>query len=136
MKAYVVAIGLKIPDNAAHTALAALRRLGVEAARIERNDIWRLTSDERPEAVVARVEADETCFNPNKHRLQLLKSAEPRAGEVWIETLPVPGTREAAPTRAVGWRLFDREGAPVRREVVAEAVERLLCNPAIERARF
>jgi hypothetical protein len=36
----MVAVGLKIPDNAAYTALVALRRLGVAVERVERSEIW------------------------------------------------------------------------------------------------
>jgi phosphoribosylformylglycinamidine (FGAM) synthase PurS component len=125
-----VAIGLKIPDNEAYTALVTLRRLGVDVARVERSEIVRLEDCGDPAALEARVKADEAIFNPNKHRLTMLGSDAPRPGEVWIETLG------AVPPRCRAWRLFDETGAPVARRTLAEAVERLLCNPAIERAIF
>ena len=37
-----VAVKLKIPDNEAYTALTALRRLGVNVARVERAVVWQL----------------------------------------------------------------------------------------------
>ena len=127
-----VAIGLKIPDNAAYTALVALRKLGVEVARTERSEILFFDDEGDAGALAARILADETIFNPNKHRLTLLDGATPRAGEAWIEELG-PARRAH---HATAWRLFDHDGAPAPRETVACAVERLLCNPAIEKAVF
>jgi hypothetical protein len=106
----------------------ALRRLGVNVDRIERSDIRFFDDGESVDALVKRVTANETIFNPNKHRITVLDDAVPRAGEVWIEPL------SGAVHRAVAWRLFGAEGAPVAREVLDEAIERLLCNPAIDRA--
>ena len=124
-----VAIGLKIPDNAAYTACVALRRLGVDVERIERSEIWFF--DENDDAVLERrILDDETIFNPNKHRLTLLDQPLPRCGEVWIEPLS-PASRGAA---AVAWRLFDANGESVARAILDAAIERLLCNPAIDRA--
>jgi hypothetical protein len=124
-----VSIALKIPDNTAYTALVALRRLGVEVARVERSEI-RLFDDEGDVEILARrIMRDETIFNPNKHRLSVLENASPRAGEVWIEPL---GRRTAR--LATAWRLFDAQGVPVNRHVLDAAIERLLCNPAIDRA--
>lgn len=125
-----VSITLKIPDNAAYTALVALRRLDVNVDRIERGEIWLFEDEGDVKALLGRVAADETIFNPNKHRLSLLEEAVPRSGEVWIEPL-VAAKRGAA---ATAWRLFDERGAPVNRAVLDAAIERLLCNPAIERA--
>jgi hypothetical protein len=130
-----VAIGLKIPDNAAYTARVALRRLGVDVERVERNEIWFF--DESDDAVLERrIVDDETIFNPNKHRLTLLDQSVPRSGEVWIEPL-VPASRGAVypeRSRRVAWRLFDANGEPVARAILDAAIERLLCNPAIDRA--
>jgi phosphoribosylformylglycinamidine (FGAM) synthase PurS component len=120
-----VSISLKIPDNAAYTALVALRRLGVETDRVARSEIL-FFPDEDPEALAIRVMNDETLFNPNKHRLRVLDSNAPRPGEVWI--LPLEGGR------ATAWRLLDAKGLPVEDGVLQSAVERLLCNPAIEKA--
>jgi phosphoribosylformylglycinamidine (FGAM) synthase PurS component len=124
-----VSISLKIPDNAAYTALVALRRLGVNVHRVERSEV-RFFDDngESVDALVQRITTDETIFNPNKHRIIVLDDAVPRAGEVWIEPL------SGAVRRAIAWRLFDAEVAPVARDVLDEAIERLLCNPAIDRA--
>ncbi|MFZ0031933.1 MAG: hypothetical protein WAK84_08675 [Candidatus Cybelea sp.] len=124
-----IAIGLKIPDNAAYTARVALRRLGVDVERVERSEIWFF--DESDDTVlVRRIVDDETIFNPNKHRLALLDQSVPRSGEVWIEPLS-PASRGPA---AVAWRLFDANGEPVARVILDAAIERLLCNPAIDRA--
>ncbi len=125
-----VAISLKIPDNAAYTALVTLRRLRVDVDRIERSDVWLFEDDGDVKALLGRVAADETIFNPNKHRLSLLEEAAPRSGEVWIE--PLVAAKQGAAVTA--WRLFDEHGAPVNRAVLDAAIERLLCNPAIERA--
>jgi hypothetical protein len=124
-----VAISLKIPDNAAYTALVALRRFGVEVERVERNEVW-IFDDEDVDALTRRIRSDETIFNPNKHRLLVLERPAPRVGEVWIEPL----ARLGAEPNAIAWRLFDAHGVPVRRWVLDAAIERLLCNPAIERA--
>jgi phosphoribosylformylglycinamidine (FGAM) synthase PurS component len=125
-----VAISLKIPDNAAYTALVALRRLGVNVERVERSEIWFFEDDGDVEALTLQIEADETIFNPNKHRLEVLDPPAPRLGETWIEPLTAPGR---GPT-AIAWRLFAADGSPADRSVLDAAVERLLCNPAIERA--
>ncbi|MBV8067130.1 MAG: hypothetical protein JO113_04060 [Candidatus Eremiobacteraeota bacterium] len=124
-----MAISLKIPDNTAYTALAALRRLGVAADRIERSEIRFFDDDGDVESLVRRIESDETIFNPNKHRLTVLDETIPRWGEVWIEPLE----RTAGPD-AVAWRLFDADGAPVDRALLDAAIDRLLCNAAIDRA--
>ncbi|HTU81976.1 MAG TPA: hypothetical protein VMF61_07590 [Candidatus Acidoferrales bacterium] len=147
MRPAAAAIGLRIPDNAAYTALVTLRRLGIAVERLERNEIWVFDDDGDPATLASRVEANETVFNPNKHRLALLESTAPRAGEAWIGELDahdevrehlggkgIEGIRRAR--RYVAWRLFDRHGSPAARETVAAAVNRLLCNPAIEEAIF
>lgn len=128
-----VAIGLKIPDNAAYTALVALRRLGVAVDRVERSEIWRFDEDGELGTLAARIEADETIFNPNKHRLTVLDAAAPRAGEVWIQPLEPARIRGPA---AIAWRLFEKGGIAAKRETLESAVDRLLCNPAIERALY
>jgi hypothetical protein len=128
-----VAIGLKIPDNTAFTAAVALRRLGIGVERVERSEIWFF--EDEGSALIERVKADETTFNPNKHCVTVLDEAAPRSGEVWIEPL------EACPERsrraaATAWRLFGPNEATLDRESLGAAVERLLCNPAIERAVY
>ena len=125
-----VAISLKIPDNTAYTALVTLERLGVHVARIERSEIWLFPGGENAAELVARVRADESVFNPNKHRLSVLDRAAPRVGEVWIVPLLSLDTGPAA----IAWRLFGDDGEPVERPVLDAAVECLLCNPAIDRA--
>lgn len=142
-----VAIGLKIPDNEAYTALVALRALGIAVDRLERNDIWRFDDEGEANTFASRVQANETIFNPNKHRLTMLQSASPRPGETWIEEAGrhdevrerlggkgIDGVRAAR--RYVGWRLRDETGASVDRATLQAAVEALLCNPAIEKAIY
>jgi hypothetical protein len=129
------AISLKIPDNEAYTALVALRRLRVAADRVERAEIYLFDDAEDLDALRQRIVSDESIFNPNKHRLSVLAEAAPRDGEVWIEPLDrrrvyVEGRRMVA----IAWRLFNSDGAPVERAVLDMAIERLLCNPAIDRA--
>ena len=136
MAEHAVAIGLKIPDNSAYTALVTLQRLGVDVQRVERNDIVHFAEGD-PASLRTIVERDESLFNPNKHRVMVLQRILPRAGEVWIETLD--GLTSVAGIKArryVGWRLFAADGNPVPRETVGAAVEALLCNPAIERAHY
>ena len=139
MTTRTVAIRLKIPDNEAYTALTALRRLGVSVARLERADIWRLQDRGDEQDFVVRVERNETLFNPNKHELHLLEEGRPREGEVWIEQLDgsdqsvrIDGVSSGR--RYVGWRLFSEGHTPSDSAAVHDAVDRLLCNPAIERA--
>lgn len=136
MSEKVVAIGLKIPDNTAYTAKVTLQRLGVDVQRVERSDIVRFENDEDPAELRARVERDESIFNPNKHRITVLPNPRPRAGEVWIETIGAESTVARMPARRyVGWRLFAGD-APAPRATLDAAVTSLLCNPAIERAIY
>jgi len=123
-----VAINLKIPDNAAYTALVTLRRLGVDVARVERSEIVRFADAPDARALIAAVESDESLYNPNKHRVTVLDADAPRPGEVWIF--------QDDGDRPIGWRLFGASGKPAGADVLAQAAERLLCNPAIERALF
>lgn len=144
-----VAIRLKIPDNEAYTALSTLRRLGVSLAALERADVWVFDDAGSEGDFTARVEANELLFNPNKHELRLLEDAQPRTGEAWIEPLPEdrgtvndvtglgrPLEQIAYGKRFVAWRLFTRAGVPADSVTLAQAVEKLLCNPAIEKARI
>jgi hypothetical protein len=131
------AIGLKIPDNSAYTAMTTLRRLGIDVDRVERSEIVRFEDGGDPAELRAHIERDEFVFNPNKHRLTLLSSAKPRAGEVWIETMGGATTvARLAARRYVGWRLFTHDGTPAPEATVKAAVEALLCNPAIEKAIY
>ncbi len=124
------AIRLKIPDNAAYTAMTALVRLGVPVTRVERASIRQVQSAASEQDVRALIESDETLFNPNKHLLTLLQENRPRSGEVWIQELDASDAG-----RYVGWRLFCGE-QPADRTICTRAADVLLCNPAIERAIF
>lgn len=139
MSLRTVAIKLKIPDNEAYTALTALRRLGIDVARLERAEIWQLEDGGSDADFEQRVERNETLFNQNKHELQVLDSGRPREGEAWVEQLDAQDVplRIAGVTRArryVGWRLFTQGHTPAGTQTVRAAVDQLLCNPAIERA--
>ncbi|MHB1551221.1 MAG: hypothetical protein ACYDG0_01265 [Vulcanimicrobiaceae bacterium] len=131
-----VAIALKIPDNAAYTALLALRRLGVRVARVERAQILQFDDGGDAGAAVRRIARNEALFNPNVHELEVLEKNVPRPGEAWIEMLR--GEPEAAGgsgvRRSMGWRLYTEGDTPADAATVRAAVEALLCNPAIERA--
>jgi hypothetical protein len=103
----------------------------VHVERVERAEIRFFEDDADVATLTVRIESDETIFNPNKHKLAVLDAGAPRSGEVWIESLgPAP---PAAPN-AIGWRLIDARGGPVSRRELDAAIDRLLCNPAIERA--
>jgi hypothetical protein len=143
----VVAISLKIPDNTAFTALTALRRLGLSIERVERSEIWQLEDEGDPATLAERVRSNPAIFNPNKHRVEVLHRQDPAAGETWISQRGrhdevrehLAGTRIEGISRAarsVGWRLRVTGGAPAGRETLLRAVEGLLCNPAIEEARY
>lgn len=139
MTTRTIAIKLKIPDNEAYTALSALRRLGIELARLERAEIWTIDDGGDAGDFVQRVERNETIFNPNKHELHVIDDGQPGAGEVWIEAIGaseravrVEGARGGR--RYTGWRLFAAAQQPADAQTVCAAVERLLCNSAIERA--
>lgn len=139
MSLRTIAIKLKIPDNAAYTALTALRRLGIELARLERAEIWQLEDTGSENDFAARVERNETLFNPNKHELHVLDAGRPREGEAWIEDLdakdvPLRIAGVTSARRYVGWRLFSSGHTPADAGAVRAAVDHLLCNPAIERA--
>ena len=127
-----VSIGLKIPDNTAYTAAVALRRLGLGVERVERGEIWFFNDAGNADALLDRIKADESIFNPNKHVVTLLDAASPRNGEVWIEPIDPLGGGPVA----TAWRLFDRLDAPFDPGSLRAAVEGLLCNPAIERAIY
>ncbi|HEX5275576.1 MAG TPA: hypothetical protein VFW34_09905 [Candidatus Rubrimentiphilum sp.] len=135
---HTVAITLKIPDNTAFSALTALRRLGVDVDRVERADIWQFAGPGTSEDVAASVKRNESLFNPNKHVLEVLESSSPRAGETWISNIALPGkeppSSEAAARHYTAWRLFADRDRPADKATVESAIEKLLCNPAIERA--
>lgn len=118
-----VAIGLKVPDNTAFTALLALQRLGVPVERVERSRIVRVPGESAN--VLELVESDESVFNPNLHRTGM-RDSSPLEGELWVQ----------ASGAVVAWRLFDEKGAPVSREILERARDALLCNPAFETAEL
>jgi hypothetical protein len=141
-------VALTIPDNEALTALATLRRLGVDLGALERADLWLFEVEpDRAGELVETVRATETIFNPNKHALRVRDTAAPESGEAWLDEPAVaallgppvrvagrllPGVERAE--RFVAWRLRDRHGRPAAAEVVDRALETLLCNPAFQRA--
>jgi len=129
MSERAVAINLKIPDNTAYTALTTLQRLGIDVARVERSEILVVDAHGDDAALAFAIEADEAIFNPNKHRLSVLDAVGPRPGEVWISEM-------GRLKRYVGWRLVDAAGNPADVESLRLACQRLLCNPAIEKATF
>ena len=114
----LVAITLKIPDNEAYTALRALQRLGIDVGRVQRSELYR--ENDVPEG----------AYNPNKHIMHALPAPVPSAGEIWIEELDAP----SAGRRYVVWRLLDAANTPLGRQALDAAAQRLLCNPAIEKA--
>lgn len=135
---HTVAIKLKIPDNTAFSALSALRRLGVNVERVERADVWQFAGPGSSDDVATSVKRNESLFNPNKHVLEVRESPSPRAGETWISNIPIPGdvapSSKGAARHYVAWRLFGADDQPADEATVASAIEKLLCNPAIERA--
>jgi hypothetical protein len=143
-----VEVVLTIPDNEALTALATLRRLGVDLGSLERSDLWLFDVEpSRVGELVETVRETETIFNPNKHALHVRDVAEPREGEAWLDE-PAVAALVGAPVRVAGrrlpgveraerfvaWRLRDRHGRPAAPEVVDRSLETLLCNPAFQRA--
>ena len=144
MTQHIVAIGLKIPDNEAYTALAALQRLGIAIERVERAVIWVFESDCAQADLLAAIKHNEMLFNPNKHELTVLEAARPRRGEVWVQELGEPPTLRVllggkripgvtSAERFTGWRLFEDPDRPATPSIARAAADRLLCNPAIER---
>jgi phosphoribosylformylglycinamidine (FGAM) synthase PurS component len=143
-----IEVVLTIPDNEAETALATLRRLGVDLAELKRADLYRVEVDPAREgALAATLRELETIYNPNKHALRVRPDGEPRAGELWVEELhaapppagPVriagrilPGVRRIE--RFTAWRLREADGQEAGPEVVARAAQTLLYNPAFQKA--
>jgi phosphoribosylformylglycinamidine (FGAM) synthase PurS component len=148
-KTLALEVALSIPDNEALTALATLRRLGIDVGEAHRADVWRVEVDAaQAGAVVEMIRGIETIFNPNKHRLRVRDGVSPGAAEVWIDEPSAPVAFRGPPfvvagrqlpgvvrlERFVGWRLLDHSGQPAAPELVDRAIETLLCNPAFQRA--
>ena len=144
-----VEIALSIPDNEARTALAVLQRLGVEVAALERADLYRCDVDDaRADELPELLRGFETIFNPNKHVMRVREGDSPLAGEVWVDEIGADSADEAGPVRISGrtlpgvrslekfiaWRLLVSAGAPADPNVVDAATEKLLCNPAFQKA--
>lgn len=145
MNRCVLGIRLKIPDNEAFTALVTLQRLDVAVRTIERMDIWDFESSSSHQELVKAVKNNEALFNANKHEVVPFTQARPRSGEVWIQRMDelfdvrrlfagkaVAGALSVR--RYTAWRLFGESGEASDAAMVQMALERLLCNPAIERA--
>jgi len=149
-----VEVALTIPDNEAETALATLRRLGVELAQLRRADLYRVELNPAQEdAVIATLRDLETIYNPNKHSLRVRADRKPQAGELWVEELHGESRSSAAAARAgqvriagrllpgvtrierfTAWRMLENGGEAAGPEVVARAAQTLLCNPAFQKA--
>jgi hypothetical protein len=143
-------VALAIPDNEARTALTTLQRLGISLTGLERSDLYRCAVEEAEvESLVTTFSSLETIYNPNKHVLRVRESAQPEAGEVWIDEIgsevagasqgfvrvagrTLPGVRSLE--RFTAWRLSVEPGRPADDGVVAAATETLLCNPAFQKA--
>jgi hypothetical protein len=144
-----IEVALAIPDNEARTALATLRRLGVELGALERADLYRCdVADEDVDRLVETLRTCETVYNPSKHILRVRDDERPGPGEVWIDeigggTKPGAGpitiagrvlTGVRALDRFTAWRLFTAGDRPAAAQVVTAATETLLCNPAFQKA--
>jgi hypothetical protein len=144
-----VEVALAIPDNEARTALATLRRLGVELAGLERADLYRCdVAAEDAERLVETLRTCETVYNPSKHVLRVREDERPGPGEVWIDEIGGDAPPPAVPITIAGraltgvralerftaWRLFAAAGRPADAALVAAATGTLLCNPAFQKA--
>ncbi len=140
-------ISLTIPDNEARTALAVLRRLGVELGALERADVYRFDVDaDRAGALETDVRGLETIFNPSKHALRVRTGERPETGELWVaeDTASAPSAAPRAAgrilagvthvARFVSWRMRGADGEAADSERVRAASEHLLCNPAFQKA--
>jgi hypothetical protein len=143
-------VALAIPDNEARTALTTLQRLGIPLTGLERSDLYRCAVEEaEAESLVTTFGSLETIYNPNKHVLRIRETAQPEAGEVWIDEIgseaavatqgfvrvagrTLPGVRSLE--RFTAWRLSVEPGRPAGAAVVEAATETLLCNPAFQKA--
>lgn len=137
-------VALTIPDNEAESALATLRRMGLELGALRRAEVY-LVDLEPSHAgdIMAALQSVETIFNPNKHRLRVRDETEPLGGEVWIDEPGIDASVSSGGKllqgierieRFTAWQLYDAQGNPERPETVTRANELLLCNPAFQRA--
>lgn len=144
-----IEVALAIPDNEALTALATLRRLGVELQALERADLYRCdVAPDAAELLVDTLRTCETVYNPSKHVLRVREDARPGPGEVWIDEIGSGSLGGARPVTIAGrtlagvsalerftaWRLFSASDRPADAQVVSAATETLLCNPAFQKA--
>lgn len=132
--ALAVVIRPTIPDNEGRTAYSTLRRLGVQIGALERAELLLLADGFAVEAILAAVRADESIFNSNTHAISVAPIEKPAAGEVWIasdipDLVSIEGVGEAH--RLTAWTLSGTSG-PADANTVNLAVERLLCNPAVQ----
>ncbi len=140
-----VEIRLKVPDNAAYTALVALRHLGIEVGRVEHAIVWTISDRGDPATLVSRIERNETLFNPNLHVVSVRSQSLPLPGEIWtwevdrdVRRLPGRGVEDVSYAKPMtSWRLFDREGLPAaEHDVLDRACNELFRNVAIEDSLF
>ena len=111
-----VAIRLKIPDNEVYTAMTALRRLGVDLARLERAEILQFEDSGSEEQFVRRIERMETLFNPNNND-STCSSMDGRA-KAKRRGIQEFAANAGTPRRYVGWRLFSGAHAPASVQTV------------------
>jgi phosphoribosylformylglycinamidine (FGAM) synthase PurS component len=147
-----VAIEPIIPDNTAFTVLSALRELGYERlSRVERSQHVFVSVSEGTlvKLVIGDLAKAEVLFNPNKHRMSYAlpdaSNIEPpefeafvrdkdenndRLRELLVTAFGLPNLLDIE--RAVGWRLYEREGSAAL-EQLKWACTTLLCNPVSQR---
>ncbi len=123
-----IAVRLKLSDNTAYTALVALRSTGIDVAHVERARLVRAEGVSEA-AMIAAVERDEAIFNTHLHEAHVREADHPQAGEIWVWPRDAGGD-------AWSWQLRDGRGAPLDTATLRRACDALLCNPAIEEARY
>ena len=132
--ALAVVIRPTIPDNEGRTAFSTLRRLGVQIAGLDRAVVLLLDGALDPATALAAVRSDESIFNANTQALSAAIIDAPAAGDVWItpdipDLVTIDGLGEAR--RLTAWTLRTTSG-PADADTVRLALERLLCNPAVQ----
>ncbi len=144
MSRHWVEVRLTVPDATAFTALAALRRLGIDISRVERGSVYGIDSSGSDAALLESVRSDVSRFNINLHDART-RDGVPGEGEMFVrEVGPSTSLRYARDDSGgyarddtfVVWRLFDEEGRRVSREVLERARDALLCNAACEEAEL